>query len=411
MIVCKLASPEIRFITKAAMSTSALSRLCVLALPFVVAACDGGSAATGPGPHGGMPPAAVAIEAVQPATLPAVFEYVGQAAGSREAEVRARVPGILLKRNFAEGALVRRGQSLYSIDPAQLKAALDKVDAEVTSAEARHALAARTVARLKPLHEARAVSQKEYDDAASAEQVARADLKGAQARRAEAALNLGYTRVEAPIAGVAARSMVSEGTLVAGPELLLTTIVQTDPIKIRFAIADTDQLRWRTESSAGRLQLPKNGAFDVEVTLADGSVLPRRGKLQFTDTRVSESTGTHEAQAEIANPDGALKPGQFVRVRLLGAVRPNAVQVPTRAVLEGPQGKFVYVAIDGKAQPRPVKVGEQLGDRWLVSEGLKTGDPVIVDGVMRIAPGAAVQAAPPASTPVQAAPPASAASK
>jgi len=373
--------------------TPALSRICVLALPFVIAACDGGSAATGPGPHGGMPPAPVAVEPAQATTLPAVFEYVGQTAGSREAEVRARVSGILLKRNFQEGALVRRGQSLYSIDPAQLKAALDKADADVASAQARLAQAERALARLKPLYEAKAVSQKELDDAASAEQVARADLKGAQARRAEAALNIGYTRVEAPISGVVSRSMVSEGTLVSGPELLLTTITQTDPIKIRFAIADTDQLRWRTESAAGRLQLPKNGAFEVEVALSDGSVLKRRGRMQFTDTRVSEQTGTHEAQAEIANPDGALKPGQFVRVRLLGATRPNALQVPTRAVLEGPQGKFVYLAVDGKAQPRPVKVGEQLGERWLISEGLKPGDPVITDGVMKIGPGAPVQPA------------------
>src|SRR5688572_6496460 len=184
------------------MFTSAPLRIVVFAIPFIVGACDGGSAATGPGPHGGMPPAPVAVEPAQAATLPAVFEYVGQTAGSREAEVRARVSGILLKRNFQEGALVRRGQSLYSIDPAQLKAALDKVDAEVASAQARHAQAERALARLKPLYEAKAVSQKELDDAASAEQVARADLKGAQARRAEAALNIGYTRVEAPISGV-----------------------------------------------------------------------------------------------------------------------------------------------------------------------------------------------------------------
>jgi membrane fusion protein (multidrug efflux system) len=346
-----------------------------------------------------MPPAAVAIAAIQPVTLPAVFEYVGQAAGSREAEVRARVSGILIKRNFQEGAPVRRGQSLYTIDPAPLRAALDKTDADVASAQARLAMATRTLARLKPLYEARAVSHKEYDDAASAELIARADVKGALANRAEAALNLGYTRVEAPIAGVAARSIVSEGTLVAGPSALLTMITQTDPIQIRFGIADTDQMRWRSESEAGRLALPKDGAFEVEVTLADGSKLARKGRLQFTDTRVSGATGTHEAQAEIANPDGSLRPGQFVRVRLLGATRPNAMQVPTRAVLEGPQGKFVYLVADGKAQPRPVKVGEQLGDQWLITEGLKAGDPVIVDGVMRIGPGAPVQAAPAGSSP------------
>ena len=369
-------------------------------LPFVLAACSGGTAAEGPGP-GGMPPAAVAVSPVQPVTLPAVFEYVGQAAGSREVEVRARVPGILLERKFEEGATVRKGQSLYTVDPAQLRAALDRMDADVASAQARQAMTQRTLARLEPLYKAKAVSQREYDDAASADQIARADLKGSQARRAEAALSLQYTRVEAPIAGVASRSLASEGTLVPGPELLLTTIVQTDPIKLRFAIADNDLMRWRAEGQAGRLVLPKNGAFDIEVTVSDGSTLKRRGKLLFTDARISGTTGTHEAQAEIANPDGALKPGQFVRLRLLGATRPDAVQVPTRAVLEGPQGKFVYLAVDGKAQPRPVKVGDQIGDRWLVTEGLKQGDPVIVDGVMRIGPGAPVQVAP-ASAPAAA---------
>jgi membrane fusion protein (multidrug efflux system) len=389
------------------MRAVSIQRVAAVLLPFVVAACSGGSAAQGPGPGGGMPPAAVAVAPVQAAELSASFEYVGQAAGSREVEVRARVPGILLERKFKEGTTVRRGQSLYTVDPAPLRASLDRADADVASAQARLAMAQRTLARLEPLYKAKAVSQREYDDAASAEQIARADLKGAQARRAESALSMQYTRVEAPITGLAARSLASEGTLVPGPELLLTTIVQTDPIKIRFAIADTDQLRWRAESKAGRLVLPKDGAFDVEVTTSDGRTLERRGKLLFTDTRVSEQTGTHEAEAEIANPDGALKPGQFVRVRLLGAKRPNAVQVPTRAVLEGPQGKFVYLAVDGKAQPRPVQVGEQLGDKWLVTEGLKPGDPVIIDGVMRIGPGAPVQTAPPAA----ASAPAAAASK
>lgn len=340
---------------------------------------------------GGPPPAAVAVQAVAPADVPAVYEYVGQTAGSRDVEVRARVSGILLKRNFAEGAPVRQGQSLFSLDPAQLQAALNRADADVAAAEARLAQAARTHARLKPLWDGKAVSQKEYDDAASAEQIARAELKGAQARRAEAALNLGYTRVESPIAGVAGRAQVSEGTLVSGPQVLLTTVTQTHPMKLRFGIADTDQMRWRAEAGAGQLKLPNNGAFDVEVRLADGSVFPRKGKLVFSDTRVSGSTGTVEAEAEVPNPDGALKPGQFVRVRLLGASRPNAVKVPTRAVLEGPQGKFVYTMAGGKAIPKPVVVGEQLADGWLVQKGLDKGDQVIVDGMARIFfPGAPV---------------------
>lgn len=375
----------------------------MLLLGAVLSACG---PAQGEGPAsgaGGPPPAAVAVQKVSLADVPAVYEYVGEAVGSRDVEVRARVTGILVKRNFTEGALVKQKQSLYTLDTAPFKAALAKADADVAAAEARLAQASRTLARLQPLAQAQAVSQKEVDDAASAEQIARADLKGAHARRAEAVLNLGYTRVEAPISGMAGRSQVSEGTLVSGPQVLLTTVTQTHPMKLRFGIADTDQMRWRKEVASGQLRLPDRSAFDVEVLLADGSVHPRRGKMVFSDTRVSGTTGTVEAEAELPNPDGSLKPGQFVRVRLLGASRPNAVKVASRAVLEGPQGKFVYVMADGKAQPRPVEVGDQLADGWIVTKGLKTGDAVIVDGMARIFfPGAPVvlaQAAPAASAP------------
>jgi membrane fusion protein, multidrug efflux system len=370
--------------------------LSALAAALALAGCSRSSGAEGGhgGPGGGMPPAAVAVQKVSTSNVPAVYEYVGQTAGSRDVEVRARVSGILLKRNFAEGGAVRQGQSLYSLDPATFQAALNRADADVASADAKLAQATRTLARLKPLWEARAVSQREYDDAASAEQIARADLKGAQAKRADAVLNLGYTKVESPISGMAGRSQVSEGTLVSGPQVLLTTVTQTDPVKVRFGIADTDQMRWRAEVAAGALQLPAHEAFAVEVKLADGTVYPRKGKLLFSDTRVSGNTGTVEAEAEVPNPDGALKPGQFVRIRLLGATRPNAVKVPSRAVLEGPQGKFVYVMADGKAMPKPVTVGDQLADGWIISKGLQEGDNLIVDGTKRIFfPGAPVQVA------------------
>lgn len=364
-----------------------------LALATALAGC--GRAGGVPSPEaGGPPPAAVTVQKVAVENLPAVFEYVGQTAGSRDVEVRARVSGILVKRNFTEGGAVKRGQSLYSLDGALFQAALNRADAEVAAAQARLAQAERTLARLKPLWEAKAASRRDYDDAVSAEQVARAEVQRTLASRAEAALNFEYTRVEAPIAGIAGRSQVSEGTLVSGPQVLLTTVTQTDPIKVRFGVADTDRMRWRTEVASGALQLPAHEAFGVELTLADGSVYPRKGRVLFSDTRVSGSTGTVEAEAEIPNPDGALKPGQFVRVRLLGATRPNAVRVPTRAVLEGPQGKFVYVAAAGKAMPKPVTVGDQLPDGWIIDKGLVAGDPVIVDGMARIFfPGAPVQVA------------------
>lgn len=375
------------------MSLAPTAALTALLLTLPLSACNPASGEKGGAP-GGPPPAPVTVAPVRAASVPVVFEYVGQLAGGRDAEVRARVTGILLKRNFSEGGPVAKGQSLYSLDPAPFQATLAKAEADVAAAQARLAQAGRTLTRLRPLAEAGMVSQRDLDDALAAEQVVRAELQRAQAQRAQDALNLSYTRVEAPIAGVAGRSLVSEGTLVQGPQLLLTTVTQGDPMKVRFGIADTEQQGWRREAAAGRLRLPAREAFEVELLLADGSTYARRGQLAFSDTRVSDSTGTVAAEALIANPEGQLKPGQFVRVRLLGALRPAAVKVPARAVLEGPQGKFVYLAVAGKAQPRPVVVGEQQADGWLIQQGLAEGDALIVDGMARIFfPGAPVQVA------------------
>jgi membrane fusion protein (multidrug efflux system) len=365
------------------------------ALAVVLSGCSpaNGSAA----PTSGPPPAQVAVQKLAASDVPASYEYVAQTAGSREVEVRARVSGILIKRNFAEGRAVKRDESLYSIDAAPFRAALQRANADVAAAEARHDQAARNLARLTPLWEAEAVSRRDYDDAVSAEAVTRADVQRARAVHAQAALDLNYTRVESPIAGVAGRSQVSEGTLVSGPQVLLTTVTQTNPIKVRFGIADTDQMRWRQEVASGSLTLPKQNAFDVEVKLADGTVHPYKGKLAFSDTRVSRTTGTIEVEAEVPNPNGTLMPGQFVRARLLGAIHPQALRVPARAVLEGPQGKFVYVAAGGKAVPKPVQVGEQSAEGWIINQGLAAGDEVIIDGMARIFfPGAPVQVAAPA---------------
>ena len=374
--------------------------LTCLVMSVTIAALNGCGRAQGTTSRAaaGAPPAPVAIQEVVAQDAPAVYEYVGQAAGSREVEVRARVSGILLKRNFTEGGVVRQGQSLYSLDADPFHAALQRAEADVSSAEARHAQAVRNLNRLTPLWAAKATSQRDYDDAVSAEAVTHADLQRAQALRTQAALDLRYTRVEAPISGAVGRSLASEGTLVSGPQVLLTSITLTDPIKIRFGVADTDRMRWRVETEAGQLKLPVNGAFDVEVKLADGSTYPRHGKLLFSDPRVSRSTGTVEAEAEIPNPDGVLMPGQFVRVRLMGAMRTNAVEVPTRAVLEGTQGRFVYIAQDGKAQARQVQVGDQLADGWIIKQGLSPGDLLIVDGTARIFfPGAPIRVVSPES--------------
>jgi membrane fusion protein (multidrug efflux system) len=335
----------------------------------------------------------VAVMTVEPQTVPVTFEYVGQTAGSREVEVRARVTGILVKRNYREGAQVRAGQSLFTIDPAPFQAAANRAEAELASAEARLAQASRNAARLKPLYEAKAVSQKDYDDAVSARDIAAADVKSARARLTESRLSLGYTKVEAPITGIASRAMRSEGNLVHGPDVLLTTVTQVDPMYVNFGVPGTEQLRLQHDLEAGRLVLPKDGKFEVTVKLGDGSAYTKPGTLDFTDVRVSTQTGTSDARAELPNPEGLLQPGQFVRVQLAGAARPNAILVPQRAVLEGPKGKFVYVVnAESKAEARPVEVGEWMGDAWTINSGLKAGDKVVVDGVMKIGPGAPVKA-------------------
>jgi membrane fusion protein (multidrug efflux system) len=341
-----------------------------------------------------MRPPEVAVVTVQPQSVPATFEYIGQTAGSREVEVRARVTGIVLKRNYREGAPVAQGQSMFTIDPAPFEVAAARAEAALASAEAKLAQAKRNSARLKPLFEIKAASQKDFDDAASAEQVAEAEVKTARANQADARLNLGYTRVEAPIAGIASRAQRSEGNYVSGPEVLLTTVSQIDPIYVLFSVSDEERVRLAREVDSGRLVLPRDRRFEVTVKLADGSVYSESGKPNFTDVRVSGSTSTSEARAELPNPAGFLHPGQFVRVTLKGAERPATILVPQRAVLEGPKGKFVYVVnAESKAESRPVELGDWHGDAWIVTAGLNAGDRVIVDGVMKIGPGAPVAVA------------------
>lgn len=370
--------------------------LVLASLSLILAACNpsGGQPGAHGGPGGGMPPAAVSTMTVEPKAILAPFEYTGQTAGSREVEVRARVRGILQSRNFTEGGTVKKGQSLYSIDAAPFQAALAKAEADLAGVSARLEQAKRNAARLLPLYAEKAVSQKDFDDAASAEAIGEADVKAARARLAEARLDLAYTRVEAPVSGIVGRSLPSEGTLISGADVLLTTITQVDPMWVNFGIPDADWLRMRSEVDAGRLILPKDDRFEVRLRLADGQIVSRTGWLTFSDIRVSGQTGTSDARAVISNADEKLRPGQFVRVTLTGATRPGAVLVPQRAVLDGPQGKFVYVVDDkSAAQPRPVELGEWAGSDWIITGGLKAGDRVIIDGVMRIGPGAPVQAA------------------
>jgi membrane fusion protein (multidrug efflux system) len=350
----------------------------------------------------GFPPAEVNVLAVGRHDFPVAFEYVGQTIGSKDVEVRARVTGIIEQRLYTEGAPVKAGQPLFIIDPKPYAAQVAQAEAELARAQAQKAQADRERARLAPLAERKAIGQKEADDAASNADLAAAAVQSAKARLDELKLNWGYTRVVAPISGLSSRAVKSEGSLATANDTLLTTISQTDPIWVTFSVSENEQLQLTRAVANGTLVLPKDNAFEVTIKLADGSTFPRQGKINFSDTRVNPSTGTYEMRAEVANHDQALKPGQFVRVVLRGAQRKDALAVPQVALLDGPQGKFVYVAgkdKDGKdiAQPRPVTVGAWIdgdgGNLFVIESGLAAGDHVIVNGIARLQPGAPIQVA------------------
>lgn len=384
---------------------SAIAVALVSAAAVAVTACSKSSGEQGGGGMHNMPPPQVGVVAVQPVSVPVTFEYTGQTLGSKEVEVRARIGGIIEKRLYTEGAAVQAGQVMFELDPKPLQAQVAAAEADLATADARAAQASREAARLKPLLADRAVSQQEYDNTVSNEQIAAAGVLAAKARLQELRLNLGYTKVVAPVSGVSGRALRSEGSLVSSADSLLTTLVQLNPLYVGFGPSENEQNAIDRDVANGSLQLPKNGAFEIEIRGGDGSLLAKGGRLNFTDSHVSNTTGTVEMRAELPNPGSRLKAGQFVRVALHGAQRQNAIVVPQGAVLEGPQGKIVMTVAkdkDGKdvVAPRPVEVGEwatldgtngkPASKVWVITKGLAAGDQVILDNFVKLRPGAPV---------------------
>lgn len=393
-------------------------RLAISLLPVLLLAACSKSQDNNPMAH--MPPPEVSVVEIQPSDVPVSFEYIGQTIGSREVEVRARVTGHVEKRLYEEGGLVKAGQPLFQLDARPLamaaaaaKAAVATAEADIARAEATVAQARRERERLSPLAEARAISRKEADDATSLEQISQAEVKAAQARleqaraqQREAQLNLEYATITAPITGMAGRALRQEGSLVnAAGDSLLTTLVQLDPLYVAFNVADSERQKMDQEMAEGSLMLPKGG-FNVRLLQRDGSQIGQVGKINFISSTVSNQTGTLEMRGQLANPGYKLKSGLFVRVMLEGATRPNALTVPQRAVLEGPTSKIVMVAIKNKdgawvAEPRPITVGEWVSapdaeKAWVVKSGIKAGDQVIYDGLMKVRPGAPISLGKPA---------------
>jgi membrane fusion protein (multidrug efflux system) len=383
-------------------SRPALFALLPLAATLVtmLGACGAKDAAPGAGGAGapaGPPPATVGVVTVANEAVALQTELPGRVSALRVAQVRARVNGVVLKRLFREGSEVRAGQQLYQIDSAVYRAALDSAQASVAKGQANLAQAAAQVERYKPLVDANAVSRQEYTTLVTARRQAEADLAGAKAAAQTAQINLDYASVYAPISGRIGQALVTEGALVSAAEATqLAVIQQTSTVYVNFTQSSTDVLRLRKAIAAKQLRASGDGSVAVRVVLEDDSELPKPGKLLFSDLTVDATSGQITLRAEVPNPDGLLLPGQFVRVRLSQAELPSGMLLPQQAVTRTGQGDTVLVVgADGKPAPRPVKVGNAQGNQWVVLDGLKPGEQVIVDGFQKImVPGAPVKAVP-----------------
>ncbi len=335
-------------------------------------------------------PAAPAVPAevlqVAPQRVPIALEAVGQIEGSKEVEVRARVSGILLKRLYNEGDLVRAGTPMFKIDPATFEIALAQAKAQLAQEQARNDQATRESVRLKQLAEQKAISQKEYDDASSNLKLSSATIQAAQANVRQAELNLSYTDVTAPVSGVSGRAARSEGSLIStGADSLLTTISQVDPIWVRFSLSESDLAK------LPQRRLVRGAPVEVSLILADGTRYPGKGRLNFAATQIDTRVGTQQLRAEFDNAKGQLLPGQFVRAQLVAGQRENVFLVPQTAVMEAEAGYMLFVMDkEGKAALRPVQLGDWIGSDWMVLGGLAAGDRVIVDNLLKLRPGVAV---------------------
>ncbi|HSI44610.1 MAG TPA: efflux RND transporter periplasmic adaptor subunit [Methylophilus sp.] len=361
--------------------------LVLLALGVVLSACGKSSNEQAPA-AGAMQAMPVTVQAVAAETVPIQTEVVAQTEGAKQIEVRPRVGGIVLKRLYQEGESVKAGQDMFLIDPMPFQLQVDQAKAMIAQQKARIEQTAREAQRLKGLLETKSISQREFDNATSDNSVAIATMMQYQAQLREAELNLSYTHVKAPESGIAGRFVLSEGALASANTTLLSTIVQVSPIWVRFSLSESDLLSLGGHLRPGKVQ-------DVRLILGDDTEYPLSGKINFSASQIDPALGTQQLRAEFQNPDRTLLPGQFVRVRLTTGKRDGVFLIPQTAVLTGQQGKFVFVAEKDKegktvAAARPITAGGWFGDRWSVLSGLKAGDQVILDNLIKVRPGAPV---------------------
>lgn len=330
---------------------------------------------------------------VKPKDIPAVFDFVGFAQSSHPVEIRARVEGYLDKISYQEGELVNENQILFLLDPKPFEAQVEKSKGEVARQEAILANAVLTVNRLTPLYEKKAASKKDLDNAISNKLAAEAAVQSAKAQLLADEINLGYTIIRTPITGLADRAKFREGALIVpGQNSLLTTVSILDPIWIYFTVSDNDILNARKQEQTKDINIPEQNQFDVEAIMSDESTFKYKGKVDFSAPTYDQSTGTLLVRAVFPNPEGDLRPGQFVRVKIYGATRPNALFVPQRALLQKKGGMYVYlINRNNKVVAQDVSTGEWYGEYQIITNGLKPGDRIVVDGVSKIISGSDVK--------------------
>jgi membrane fusion protein (multidrug efflux system) len=375
------------------------ARLVALAIAALGAACGEAPAAAPP------PPPEVYVLPVVQKDVPTYLELVGQTRGFQDVEVRARVEGFLERVHFQEGVAVRAGAPLYDIDRKPLEAVVAQAKADQATAEARLAKAENDVARYTPLVAKQAVSQRELDDARADRDAARSQVEASKAAVEKATLDLGYTRITSPIAGLAGTTLVKAGNLVGrGESTLLTTISQIDPMIFEVGVTESDYLKIARRGVQQRANAAGRGSAapvdGIELTLADGTRYPQTGRVGPVERAVDPTTGTLGVQIMFPNPDLILRPGQFGRAKALIETKPGALLVQQRAVQELQSLHSVAVVDDaGKVTFRSVKVGPRVDSMWVIEEGLKPGERVIVEGVQRVQEGMTVTAkAPPAAS-------------
>ena len=384
---------------------SALLRACriaMLALPaaLLVWGCDskpGNSAAPASGPPGGAPPPEVGVVVATPRAVGLTTELPGRLEASRVAQVRARAAGIVQKRLFVEGSDVKVGQALFQIDSSPYRAAAASAQAALARAQANLTQAAAQAERYKPLLEANAISKQDFVNAVAAQKAAEADVASGKAAVQVAQINLGYASVTSPISGRIGRALVTEGALVGqGEATPLAVVQQVNPMYVNFTQSTTEVLRLRKALDAGQLaKAPGAQAASVRVVLEDGSEYAQPGKLLFSDLTVDATSGQITLRAELPNAGGLLLPGMYVRVRIEQAQVSEGITLPQQAVTRTSQGDSVMVvAPDGKVAPRPVKVGTAQGGQWVVLDGLKAGEQVMVDGFQKLRGPGPVKAVP-----------------